>query len=359
MQSTFLRPSEKAVYDLRELYLHYGYRHYKVSRFEEYDLYAKNKSFLADKNILTFTDTDGRLMALKPDVTLSIIKNTKTENGIQKVFYNEQVYRTNGSGFCEIVQTGLECIGDIDLYSMAEVITLAYKSLEKINDDFIIDLSHMGFLTGIIEEISTDESVVKRLLLAAGDKNIAEIKNICGDSEMCDVLCEAVMLYGKPDDCLDKMRGMIQNNKMRDAWQELSEIVSLVGDSDKLRIDFSVINDMKYYNGIIFKGFINGISKSVLSGGRYDNLMMCMGKKSGAVGFAVYLDELDRLLAVNKDTDIDVLLVYDDKTSPSDVTLKISELVSKGLTVRAQKGETTDCRYGELVNICGGGTNVR
>ena len=109
-----LLPSERAVYALRTLYLSFGYRRYKVSKFEEYDLYAENKSFLSDKSILTFTDTDGRLMALKPDITLSIIKNTKDSSGMQKVFYNECVYRAGGSGFKEIMQTGLECIGDID-----------------------------------------------------------------------------------------------------------------------------------------------------------------------------------------------------------------------------------------------------
>lgn len=357
MNNYFLRPSEKAVYDLRKLYKSYGYRHYKVSRFEEYDLYAKNKSFLADKNVLTFTDTDGRLMALKPDVTLSIIKNTKTEGGIQKVFYNEQVYRTNGGGFSEIMQTGLECIGDIDLYSMAEVISLSYKSLEKINDDFIIDLSHMGFLSGLIENITDDETVANRLMRAAGDKNIAEIKAVCEDSEYCAVLCEAVMLYGTPETCLEKMSTMVLNGKMRDAWEELSDIVSILKDGavgDKLRIDFSVINDMCYYNGIIFKGFINGISKSVLSGGRYDNLIHRMGKKCGAVGFAVYLDDLDRLMMDEKDTDADVLLVYDGKTPPSLINSKMSELISKGLTVRAQNGAVTDCRFGEMIDISGG-----
>ena len=69
------RQDERAIYKLRELYSAYGYNHYKVSKFEEYDLYAKNKSFLVSENLLTFTDTNGKLMALKPDITLSIIKN--------------------------------------------------------------------------------------------------------------------------------------------------------------------------------------------------------------------------------------------------------------------------------------------
>lgn len=360
MNNKYLRPSEKAVYDLRELYKLYGYRHYKVSRFEEYDLYAKNKSFLADKNILTFTDTDGRLMALKPDITLSIIKNTKSDGGTQKMFYNEQVYRTNGGGFCEIMQTGLECIGNIDLYLTYEVISLAYKSLSLINDSFIIDLSHMGFLSGLIDEMTSDETVAKRLLNAVGNKNTAEIKTVC--NELCkdaDDLCKIAMLYGTPDKCLEQMKDIIKNSKMRDAWEELCDITSLLkqkGLDKNLRLDFSVINDMRYYNGVIFKGFINGISKSVLSGGRYDNLLSGMGKKSGAIGFAVYLDELDRLLMKKRDTDVDVVVLYSKDTSPVAVACKIEEITSTGKTVLAETEAVSDIRYNELIDMRGGDT---
>ena len=110
-----LNNCEKAIFLLRKLFKDYGYEQYKVSKFEEYDLYMKNKSFLVSENVLTFTDTNGKLMALKPDVTLSIIKNTKDDEPLKKVYYNEVVYRPNDeNGFREINQTGLECIGDID-----------------------------------------------------------------------------------------------------------------------------------------------------------------------------------------------------------------------------------------------------
>ena len=87
--------TEKAVFALRELFSNYGFKQYKMSKFEEYDLYAKNKDFLLSENVITFTDTDGHLMALKPDVTLSIIKNGKDKQGLEKVFYNETVYRVS------------------------------------------------------------------------------------------------------------------------------------------------------------------------------------------------------------------------------------------------------------------------
>ena len=86
--------NEKVVFNLRSLFNERGYKPYVMSKFEEYDLYARNKDFLISDSVITFTDTNGKLMALKPDVTLSIVKNTTDEpQSIQKVYYNENVYR--------------------------------------------------------------------------------------------------------------------------------------------------------------------------------------------------------------------------------------------------------------------------
>ena len=128
INESLLKYDEKAVFALRELYSKYGFTQYKMSKFEEYDLYVKNKDFLVSDNVITFNDTNGKLMALKPDVTLSIIKNTKDIKGfVQKFYYNENVYRVSQrtKNFKEIMQIGLECIGDIDDYCIAEVLALA------------------------------------------------------------------------------------------------------------------------------------------------------------------------------------------------------------------------------------------
>ena len=70
-----LRSEEKAVFSLRQLYEENNYKYFKMSKFEEYDLYSKNKDFLVSDSVITFNDSDGRRLALQPDVTLSIIKN--------------------------------------------------------------------------------------------------------------------------------------------------------------------------------------------------------------------------------------------------------------------------------------------
>lgn len=107
MDTISLRQTEKIMYALRSLYESYGYTQYRMGKFEEYDLYVKNKSFLLSDHIIAFTDTDGKLMALKPDVTLSIVKNSpEREDGVRRVYYNENVYRVPKGGFSykEIMQ---------------------------------------------------------------------------------------------------------------------------------------------------------------------------------------------------------------------------------------------------------------
>ena len=352
-----LKPAEKAVYDLRALYSTHGYLHYKVSKFEEYDLYMRNKSFLADENVLTFTDTDGRLMALKPDITLSIIKNSKeSDEGLKKVYYNENVYRTeDGSGFKEIMQTGLECIGDVDTYAVCEVLTLAYKSLACLGGEFLLDLSHMGFVSGLMDEMNADEETAAKILTAVGEKNTDAIRSVCGsaniDQKLIDCLCSTAMIYGKADECLAEMGQLALNDRMKNAVAELTELVEVLKACDaydNLRLDFSVVNDMNYYNGIIFQGFIESVPHSVLSGGRYDNLVEKMGKHKGAIGFAVYLDGLERM-AAEKQFDVDVLLNYSADTPLSIVMNKVNELVNEGNSVKAQKGSDTGLKYRMLI----------
>ena len=95
MNSALLKPEERAILRLRDLYRTYGYTCFKMSKFEAYELYVENKEFLISDRVITFTDTDGKLMALKPDVTLSIVKNAPEGGGVSRVYYNESVFRVS------------------------------------------------------------------------------------------------------------------------------------------------------------------------------------------------------------------------------------------------------------------------
>ncbi|MBO5783355.1 MAG: ATP phosphoribosyltransferase regulatory subunit [Clostridia bacterium] len=301
IQNSILTNEEKIIFTLRAIYDRFGYSLYKMSKFEPYDLYVRNKDFLISDHVITFTDVNGKLMALKPDVTLSIIKNSKDEAGkVEKLYYNENVYRVAGAGrnYREIMQVGLECIGDIDETCVGEVVTLALQSLRAISSDFVLDLSHPGIVTAITEGMA--DAVKGAILKCVGEKNRHELALICRqngvDQTTAELLDGVIGCYGTPDAVLAQLQAMALPAAAMCAVKELEALVSGLADRDNLRIDLSSVSNTKYYNGITFKGFINGVPESVLSGGRYDKLLARMGRTSGAIGFAVYLDALERFV---------------------------------------------------------------
>ncbi len=278
------------------LYDSYGYRRYRMNKFEQYDLYARNKDFLLSEQVITFTDTNGRLMALKPDVTLSIIKNGRDGEGVQKVYYNEKVYRPAAGGvFREIDQMGLECIGSTDAYAVSEVIFLAAQSLGEISPESVLVLSHLGVVEAVLAECALSADARAAVLHALAEKNGHEIAALC--PERAEVLGLLATLYGSPAQVREKLSPLL-SGAARTALRELEEVLSTFEGTaveKMLRLDFSVAVGAKYYGGIAFEGFVEGIPERVLSGGCYDPLMRKMGRSSRGMGFALYLDLLGRL----------------------------------------------------------------
>ena len=296
---------EKIGFLLRSLYAGCGYSRYRMGKFEEYDLYSRNKDFLFSEGVITFTDTNGRLMALKPDVTLSIVKNTRdTASNLQKLYYHENVYRVASAedGFREMTQVGVECMGNVDSACVAEVLKLAAESLALCSDEYVLEISHLGILGTFVDAIASGDKMREKLLQCAVEKNLHGISRICSESGMAENAAEPLRqllsLYGSPKNVMPRIRKLAEENGAAEYAEELGQAAASFAGSEaesRIRIDFSASGDVKYYNGIAFKGFISGIPDSVLSGGQYDRLMRRMGRRDRAVGFAVFLNMLERL----------------------------------------------------------------
>ena len=340
-----LKGEERVFLSLRSLYASYGYRPYKMSRFEEYDLYARNKDFLVSGNIITFTDTDGKLMALKPDVTLSIVRSFRPEKGsVSRVCYDENVYRVpGGSGtFREIMQAGLECMGDVSSVELAEVVSLAQKSLGVISDKSVLTISHMGIVEGFIKDLP--EAVKQKAISALSARNVPEL-----GSMRLEKLAELAGLTGTNDEIYTRLEKMAADSAGLD---ELKAIVSVL-DQKRVRIDFSVLGGMKYYNGITFRGYVDGVPAAVLSGGQYDKLMARMGKNAKAIGFAVYLDALERFLDKSDEYDVDTVLLYKDDDDAAAVLAEAEKLRKQGVSVIALKTVPANLKYRQAINAGG------
>ncbi len=340
---------------LQQLYASYGYSKFRMSKFEDYTLYLQNKDFLKDGNIISFNAPDGRLLALKQDITLSIVKNAGDADAPHRVYYIENVYRASDdtNDIREIPQAGVEYVGKMDTYVLSEVILLALESLARVSDNYILGVSHMGLLRGLLEKTGLDRTAQREILNCIQNKAAHEIRRICEkncvENTLAAQLYTLSTLYGRPEDCADALRSMAVDAATRDAVNELFAVYALLqetGHSENLRIDFSVSNNMKYYNGIAFQGFVDGTPRSVLSGGRYDDLMRKFGRKSGAIGFAVYLD----LLGVRdsaESADEQILVLYDPQ-NVSGLAAAVQSLQRAHTAVHALENPQPDARYSRI-----------
>ncbi len=338
MDNMILTPNEKAVFALRSLYSSFGYTQYKMGKFEEYDLYMRNKDFLVSDHIISFTDTNGKLKALKPDVTLSIIRNSRDGDGTKKLYYDENVYRVSKGTDCfkEIMQTGLECIGEIDDYNLYEVLSLACRSLESISDEYVLDVSHLGVVSALLDKAEIFGDARGEVVKCIGEKNLHGIEEICHregkDSEGLKLLISA---YGTPASVISSLRTQLSESAELDELERIVTELTKSGFDGKVKLDFSVTGNMSYYNGFVFTGFISGISSGILTGGQYDRLMEKMGRKSKAVGFALYLDLLEHYRKESEKCDVDAVLLYDTNTPISALRSEISKLSEREKSVSA------------------------
>ena len=360
IDESLMRPEERAAFTLQALYRRWGYLPFRMSRFEEYDFYARNKDFLVSDRIITFTDSRGRLLALKPDVTLSIIKSGADQPGCrQKLCYSEKVFRAAGGmgEFKEITQAGLECIGDLDAYDSFEVTALAVRSLSLLGGDYVLNLSHLGLLNALLSALGEDGALTRQAAQCIAGRSVHELEALCRGAQLPEEtvreFCFFAGLHAPLAQAIEELAPYCESDAALAALAELrclSGMLSEAGLSDKVCFDFSVVNNREYYNGLVFQGFLDGVPESVLAGGQYDRLMARMGRRASGLGFAVYLDRLPD--DPNADgADVDVLLLYAD---PASVPAAVERLQAEGKRVSEQREIPAGLRYRELVDLRGG-----
>ena len=329
-----LKKQEKAVFALRSLYRDHGYTSYQMSRFEEYELYARNKDFLVSDQIITFSDRSGRLLALKPDVTLSIVKNAPQEPGVvQKVYYNENVYRD----FREILQAGLECVGDLGDYEIAEVVLLAVRSLGLLGERFVLDISHVGLTGAVFQSCGLSAADRGKAMDCLRRKNLHDLQTLCQDRDAWEKLRCLATCRGSGDEVLPQLRGVLTTDAEGQALEELENLWAILksaGWQENIRFDFSVGNDMRYYSGVVFKGYLAGIPSGILSGGQYDRLPQKMGRRARAIGFAINLDLLEN---GEPEQAVDTLILHDGSADAASLMALAQEAGQNGSVLVARQ----------------------
>ena len=293
---------------------------------------------------------------------IGVVKPAAAEAAAEKLYYDESVYRApdSGLGFQEITQAGLEYLGRVDGYVMGEVAMLAARSLEEISEGWVLDMSHMGYLTGLVDELGLRGPERAELLRAVGSRSVQAVLAVCSSAgapmSAAERLASLLELYGPAQELLPRLRAGAATAAELAAVEELegtARVLESFGCLGGVNIDLSITCDTEYYNGLVFKGYVPGAPSAVLSGGRYDSLMRKLGKEEQAIGFAVYLNLLERLGGPEPEYDADVLLIPDGET-PEQLASAVRELTDSGRSVRVQPGGCSGLRCRAVMKMLDG-----
>ena len=343
---------------INDVFKSYGYRQVATPTIEYYEIFSSIKSRVLKNEMFKLVDKSGELLTLRPDATIPIAriiaKNYKKNKGNYKVFYTTQVYKMKTEFKREITQTGIEYFGNPNSEADGEVISNAVECMLKCNLDFKIEMGNARYYKSLLDETNLSEQIKLKLKKLIEYKNFVELKSYVNQLELDTKIKEAIIampsLYGVFRTTILEAEKYCLNDNMKYALDELREIYSLIEDygySEYVSLDLGLINDLEYYTGVIFKGYIKGYGDSVLSGGRYDTLTEYYGESIPATGFGLSVDDLMNGMIIQNKLEkdnkykIDYIITYE-KENRKEAIKKAKELRAEGYIVELKLIEDAD-----------------
>lgn len=288
---------------LRGLYEHHGFYEVVTPSLEFLDVFQVEGHSMPIEYMYKLTDNKGRLLVLRPDSTMPIARLKATRLKDVKLpirlYYNQAVYSTTRSmsgRSDEIMQAGVELIGDSTLKADLEVIITAIQTLMKCKQNtFRMEIGHIGIFNTLINALQIDEETKEEIRLLIESKNYPALNDMLdklGNHHEISVIKQLPRLFGGKE-VFQKAQAIINDEKTIAILNYLETIydnLQKLDLQDQIIVDLGIVNRADYYTGVVFKGYIEGHGEEVLSGGRYDSLLAKFGEDIGAIGFAINID---------------------------------------------------------------------
>ncbi len=318
---------------LLSLYKKRGYAEVVTPTVEFFDVFNVKNRVIPEEKMFKFTDTSGRLAVLRPDNTMPMARmasaRLKHAPRPVKLCYDQNVFRMP-SGYSgmrsEFEQTGIEIIGGDGLRSDLECLTLAVESLKQLNlcmtggsgGAYRLEIGHAGFAAALVNSLGLEDTEKEAALSCVAAKNSSALAFLKDGRESMDkairLLQKLPRLFGGKE-VLDKARTLCEG--VPDAEAALDYLLYIyttlekAGLAEAVLIDLSIVHEMEYYTGLVFRGYIENLGEAVLGGGRYDTLLENFGESTPATGFGVNISApADRLAKSFKDARVERCLVY-------------------------------------------------
>ena len=262
-----------------------------------------------------FTDTDGRLLALRPDVTSGIARLAATLFASRqrplRLCYSAPVFHQQVQSSIdwrrESTQVGCELLGRAGLVADIEVLLIAVEILKKLalKDAFVITINEVEIFNGVADNLGLDRAARDQLRRLVDGRNVVDLEDFLKplvSNEESRAFAQLIRLSGKFD-TIEHARRVITNERSAAALDRLEGLwraIESLGLEGNFEIDLGDVARLDYYTGLTFKIYATGAGGRVGSGGRYDNLTANFGAPEPAVGFVLDLDVLAGLLLADQ-----------------------------------------------------------
>ena len=276
-----------------------------------YSLFEHGMGRLQAHHAFRFTDTDGRMLAIRPDVTSLVARAAATlfadRERPLRLCYVAPVFRQQTQSHAEwrreSTQIGGELIGANSSVADMEILAIVCEVLDRLDLDrhCSITLNDVEIFNGIAEELKLHQDSRNEMRELVDTRNAVDLERFLARySSLADsqAFAQLIQLSGKRKTLSDARR-LITNARSQSALDRLERlwsVIELLQLEDRFEIDLGDVSRLDYYTGLTFKIYVSGAGTRVGSGGRYDGLTASFGRAEPAVGFVLELDALTEVM---------------------------------------------------------------
>lgn len=291
----------------------WGYREIVTPSIEYFETYRNGFENIDEQQMFKFTDRKGRLVMLRADMTVPIARLAATKLKDSplplRLRYCASVYKDHeelGGQLNEMSDCGVELIGVDEKSGDLEILATALEVMESLEKNFTLEIGNVNFFKTACRLMDLTIEQINDLAELIGKKRLIELDEYLNDLKINDTykhFFKALPWLSGNDDILDEIRSIAFDDqllKIVDSIALLGNQIKLLGYNSTLSYDFSKLDNLDYYTGLMFEAYVEGVGFRVLSGGRYDNLIAKFGQDIPAVGFSIKLDSLINENATNE-----------------------------------------------------------
>ena len=276
-----------------------------------------------DDSLYKFFDREGRVLALRPELTTAIARLVSTRmrggNFPLRLCYGADVFRNTSVRHREFRQVGVELVGSNQELADAEVIALAVEAIAGLGlKNYQFNLGHMGIFSGLMLEAGVDEGIQAKLEEALARKDMVGVESWVRQSGLPTRVQELLLRlphFHGGEEILNEVLDWSERPAIRDAVESLRKIyryLKYFGVQENVSLDLGILRGFSYYTGAVFEGYVPGMGFPVVEGGRYDALYADFGVPLPATGFAIHLGNLLEQFPLSPTESADVLVYGSD-----------------------------------------------